>query len=85
MSFLEDDRPRKKPSAQPGEALADLSVDELKARIATYQAEIERLTREIEVEGEAHEGGRFLLPALAAFRRPPLEMPRKKPRLFTRR
>ena len=50
MSLLDDDRPRKRPTAQPGEILADLSVDELKQRIATYQAEIERLTREIETK-----------------------------------
>lgn len=47
MTFLDDDRPKKTPAAQPGENLADLSVDELKARIAIYQGEIERLEREI--------------------------------------
>jgi uncharacterized small protein (DUF1192 family) len=47
MTFLEDDRPKKPPAAQPGENLADLSVDELKARITIYQGEIERLEREI--------------------------------------
>jgi uncharacterized small protein (DUF1192 family) len=47
MAFLEDDRPKKPPIAQPGENLADLSVDELKTRIAIYQGEIERLEREI--------------------------------------
>jgi uncharacterized small protein (DUF1192 family) len=50
MSFLEDDRPRKKPAPQPGEVLADLSVDELKARIETYREEIARLEREIEAK-----------------------------------
>jgi uncharacterized small protein (DUF1192 family) len=47
MTFLDDDRPKKPPAAQPGENLADLSVDELRARIAIYQGEIERLEREI--------------------------------------
>jgi len=50
MSFFEDDRPKKPAIAQPGEALADLSVDELKARIEIYREEIERLTRDIEVK-----------------------------------
>ncbi|HEX9903632.1 MAG TPA: DUF1192 domain-containing protein [Propylenella sp.] len=50
MTFLEDDRPRKKATAQPGEALADLSVDELKARIDLYRGEIARLEREIEAK-----------------------------------
>jgi uncharacterized small protein (DUF1192 family) len=47
MTFLDDDRPKKPPSAQPGENLADLSVDELKKRIGIYRDEIERLEREI--------------------------------------
>jgi uncharacterized small protein (DUF1192 family) len=47
MSFLDDDRPKKKPGPQPGEVLADLSVDELKERIALYRGEIERLEAEI--------------------------------------
>jgi len=47
MTFLDDDRPKKPPAAQPGENLADLSVDELKERIGIYRAEIERLEREI--------------------------------------
>jgi uncharacterized small protein (DUF1192 family) len=50
MSFLDDDRPRKAPKPEPGEPLADLSIDELKARIGTYQDEIARLTREIEAK-----------------------------------
>ena len=50
MTFLEDDRPRKPPSAQPGEMLADLSVEELKARIEIYRAEIERLEGDIEAK-----------------------------------
>ena len=47
MAFLDDDRPKKPPTAQPGELLADLSVDELKKRIEIYRGEIERLEREI--------------------------------------
>ena len=47
MSFLDDDRPKKKPGPQPGEILADLSVDELKERIALYADEIKRLEMEI--------------------------------------
>jgi uncharacterized small protein (DUF1192 family) len=47
MSFLDDDRPRKKPAPQPGEPLADLSIDELKGRVETYRDEIARLEREI--------------------------------------
>jgi uncharacterized small protein (DUF1192 family) len=47
MTFLDDDRPKKKPTAQPGENLADLSVDELKERIEIYRGEIERLERDI--------------------------------------
>jgi uncharacterized small protein (DUF1192 family) len=47
MSFLDDDRPRKKPSPQPGENLSELSIDELKERIALYRSEIERLEQDI--------------------------------------
>jgi uncharacterized small protein (DUF1192 family) len=47
MTFLDDDRPKKPPAVQPGENLADLSVDELKERIGIYRAEIERLERDI--------------------------------------
>lgn len=47
MSLSDDDRPRPRPSARPGENLADLSVDELQARIDLYREEIERLAREI--------------------------------------
>jgi len=50
MTFLDDDRPKKKATAQPGELLADLSVDELKARIAVYRGEIARLEQEIEAK-----------------------------------
>lgn len=47
MAFVDDDRPKKPLPAQPGENLADLSIDELKARMAVYRAELERLEREI--------------------------------------
>jgi uncharacterized small protein (DUF1192 family) len=50
MTFRDDNEPRPRPTAHPGESLADLSVDELKARIAIYRGEIERLTREIEMK-----------------------------------
>jgi uncharacterized small protein (DUF1192 family) len=63
MSFLEDDRPRKPPAAAPGESLADLSVEELRGRIALYEAEIARLRAEIEAKE------RHLKAADAFFRR----------------
>lgn len=63
MPLADDDRPRPKPTAQPGENLADLSVDELRERIALYQAEIERLTREIDAKE------RHLKAASSLFRR----------------
>ena len=50
MAFLDDDRPRKKPAPQPGENLADLSVEELKARIELYREEIGRLERDIDAK-----------------------------------
>ena len=50
MSFLDDDRPRPKPIPKAGENLADLSIDELKERIALYRSEIERLERDIEAK-----------------------------------
>jgi uncharacterized small protein (DUF1192 family) len=50
MTFPDDERPRRPPTAQPGEALADLSIEELKARVEIYRAEIERLSREIEAK-----------------------------------
>ena len=53
MTLLDDDRPKKPTAAQPGESLADLSVAELKARIAIYRDEIERLERDIAAK-EAH-------------------------------
>ena len=50
MSFLDDNEPRPRPTAHPGESLADLSVDELKERVELYRMEIERLEREIEAK-----------------------------------
>ena len=47
MSFLDDDRPVRRPTAQPGEVLAELSIEELKARITLYTDEIKRLEAEI--------------------------------------
>jgi uncharacterized small protein (DUF1192 family) len=47
MSFPDDDRPKPKPVAYPGENLAELSLDELKARIALYRDEIARLEGEM--------------------------------------
>jgi uncharacterized small protein (DUF1192 family) len=48
--MLDDELPKKKPTASPGENLADLSVDELKARIALYENEIARLKQEIDAK-----------------------------------
>lgn len=50
MTFLDDNEPRPRPTAHPGEPLADLSVAELKERIQLYRMEIERLEREIQVK-----------------------------------
>jgi uncharacterized small protein (DUF1192 family) len=50
MTFLDDNEPRPRPTAHPGEPLADLSVDELKERIQLYHMEIGRLEREIEAK-----------------------------------
>jgi uncharacterized small protein (DUF1192 family) len=50
MSFLDDNEPRPKPKPHPGEPLADISVDELKERIALYREEIARLEREIDAK-----------------------------------
>ena len=63
MTFLDDDRPKKPPAVQPGENLADLSVDELKKRIGIYREEIERL------EGEIAAKEKHLKAAEAFFRR----------------
>lgn len=43
MSLFDDDRPKKPVAAQPGELLDTLSVEELRARIEIYRAEIDRL------------------------------------------
>jgi uncharacterized small protein (DUF1192 family) len=50
MTFLDDDRPKPPQAARPGENLAELSVEELKARIELYRAEIARLERDIEAK-----------------------------------
>jgi len=47
---LDDDRPKPPATARPGENLADLSIEELAARIELYRGEIDRLTREIEAK-----------------------------------
>jgi len=47
MAFLDDDLPKKRANAAPGEVLADLSIEELRARIALYREEIQRLETEI--------------------------------------
>ncbi len=52
MSFLDDNEPRPRPTAHPGESLADLSVEELKDRVELYRLEIERLEREITAKEE---------------------------------
>ena len=48
MSLFDDDRPKKPVMAQPGELLDTLSVEELRARIEIYRAEIARLERDLE-------------------------------------
>ena len=50
MTLFEEDRAKKLAAPRPGEILADLSVDELRARIELYRAEIQRLTQEIEAK-----------------------------------
>ncbi len=50
MTILDEDQPTKRPSAHPGEDLADLSVEELRERIELYRQEIERLEREVEAK-----------------------------------
>jgi uncharacterized small protein (DUF1192 family) len=47
MTILDDNEPRPRPTAHPGENLTDLSVEELKDRRELYRMEIERLEREI--------------------------------------
>ena len=63
MSLLDDDRPRKKPSPQPGENLSELSIEELQERIALYRGEIERLEQDIAAKE------RFRTSAESIFRR----------------
>ncbi len=48
--FLDDDRPKKPAKAQPGENLADLSIEELRVRIDIYRGEITRLENEVEAK-----------------------------------
>ena len=50
MTFLDDDQPKPRPAAHPGESLADLSVEELRERIQLYRTEIERLERDAEAK-----------------------------------
>ena len=50
MTFLDDNEPKPRPTAHPGESLADLSVEELRERITLYRSEIERLEREAEAK-----------------------------------
>lgn len=50
MTFLDDNEPKPKPTAHPGENLEDLSVEELKERIALYHSEIARLEKEVEAK-----------------------------------
>ena len=46
MSLFDDDRPKKKIEHEIGCDLSQLSADELEARIALLQAEIDRLAGE---------------------------------------
>ena len=50
MSIIDDDRPKKPVSAQPGEVLDTLSIEELRERIAIYRAEIARLEQNLEAK-----------------------------------
>ncbi|WP_407049609.1 DUF1192 domain-containing protein [Methyloraptor flagellatus] len=43
MAFMDDDRPKKKPSHEIGQDLSLLSVAELDERVALLEAEIARL------------------------------------------
>ncbi|MDM9625895.1 DUF1192 domain-containing protein [Rhizobium sp. S152] len=47
MSFMDDDRPLKKPAHEIGMDLSAISVDELKTRIDMLKAEITRIEAEI--------------------------------------
>lgn len=47
MSFVDDDRPQKKPNHEIGMDLSMISADELKSRIDMLKAEIARLEAEI--------------------------------------
>ncbi len=50
MSMRDDDRPKKPVAASPGEILDTLSIEELRARIEIYRAEIARLERDLETK-----------------------------------
>jgi uncharacterized small protein (DUF1192 family) len=47
MSFVDDDRPQKKPNHEIGVDLSMISADELKSRIELLEAEILRIEAEI--------------------------------------
>jgi uncharacterized small protein (DUF1192 family) len=46
MTFVDDDRPQKKPTHEIGVYLSMMSVDELKARIEILKTEIARIEAE---------------------------------------
>jgi uncharacterized small protein (DUF1192 family) len=46
MTFVDDDRPQKKPTHEIGVDLSMMSVDELKARIEILKTEIVRIEAE---------------------------------------
>jgi uncharacterized small protein (DUF1192 family) len=46
MTFVDDDRPQKKPTHEIGVDLSMMSVDELKARIEILKTEIARIEAE---------------------------------------
>ncbi|MBA3516708.1 MAG: DUF1192 domain-containing protein [Rhizobiales bacterium] len=50
MSMRDDDRPKKPVAASPDEILDTLSIEELRARIEIYRAEIARLERDLEAK-----------------------------------
>lgn len=50
MSIFDEDRPKKPPAALPGELLDTLSIEDLRARIEIYRAEIARLERDLETK-----------------------------------
>jgi uncharacterized small protein (DUF1192 family) len=63
MTAFDDDqplRPARKVAHEIGQDLSVLSVDELRARVEALQAEVARLSREIEAKS-AHRGAADLL------------------------